>query len=108
MHIPDNYLSPSTCAVMGAAVAPVWAVAVKKVKEEITREKLPMLGVGAAFTFLLMMFKRSVARWHNGTRRWRNVDRVFVGTLCRMYLCYHCAFASGDALWRRRHFILRC
>ena len=56
MHIPDNYLSPSTCAVMGAAVAPVWAVAVKKVKEEITREKLPMLGVGAAFTFLLMMF----------------------------------------------------
>ncbi len=56
MHIPDNYLSPSTCAVMGAAIAPVWAVAVKKAKEELTREKLPMLGVGAAFTFLLMMF----------------------------------------------------
>ena len=56
MHIPDNYLSPSTCAVMGAAVAPVWAVAVKKVKAEITKEKLPMLGVGAAFSFLLMMF----------------------------------------------------
>lgn len=56
MHIPDNYLSPATCAVMGAAMAPVWAVAVKKVKAEVTREKLPMLGVGAAFSFVVMMF----------------------------------------------------
>ncbi len=56
MHIPDNYLSPSTCAVLGTAMAPVWTVAVKKVKAEITKEKLPMLGVGAAFSFLLMMF----------------------------------------------------
>jgi cobalt/nickel transport system permease protein len=55
MHIPDNYLSPATCAVMGAAMAPVWAVAVKKVKAEVTKEKLPMLGVGAAFSFLVMM-----------------------------------------------------
>lgn len=55
MHIPDNYLSPVTCAVMGAAMVPVWAVAVKKVREEVTREKMPMLGVGAAFSFLVMM-----------------------------------------------------
>jgi cobalt/nickel transport system permease protein len=56
MHIPDNYLSPATCAVMGAAMIPVWTIAVKKVKAEITKEKLPMLGVGAAFSFLVMMF----------------------------------------------------
>jgi cobalt/nickel transport system permease protein len=56
MHIPDNYLSPSTCAVMGAAMIPVWTVTVKKVKSEITRAKMPMLGIGAAFAFLLMMF----------------------------------------------------
>jgi len=56
MHIPDNYLSPSTCAVMAAAMVPAWTVAVKKVKKEIPREKLPMLGIGAAFTFLMMMF----------------------------------------------------
>jgi cobalt/nickel transport system permease protein len=56
MHIPDNYLSPATCAVMGAAMVPVWTKAVKKVKEEISRVKIPMLGVGAAFSFLLMMF----------------------------------------------------
>lgn len=56
MHIPDNYLSPTTCVVMGAAMVPVWIKAVKKVKEEIPKTKIPLLGVGAAFSFLLMMF----------------------------------------------------
>ena len=56
MHIPENYLSPSTCAVMAAAMVPVWVHAVKKVKEELPKEKIPMLGVGAAFSFLGMMF----------------------------------------------------
>ena len=56
MHIPDNYLSPSTCVVMTAAVAPAWVHSVKKVKAEIPKEKMVMLGVGAAFSFLAMMF----------------------------------------------------
>jgi cobalt/nickel transport system permease protein len=56
MHIPDNYLSPSTCVAMGVAMIPVWAVAVKKVKKEVTKIKMPLLGVGASFSFLLMMF----------------------------------------------------
>lgn len=56
MHIPDNYLSPSTCAVLGAAMVPVWRRAVRKVKEEVTRKKLPLMGIGAAFSFLIMMF----------------------------------------------------
>ena len=41
---------------MGAAMVPVWTVAVKKLKTEISRVKVPMLGIGAAFSFLLMMF----------------------------------------------------
>lgn len=56
MHIPDNYLSPSTCAVMGAVMLPVWGRAVQKVKKEVTKKKMPMLGIGAAFSFLVMMF----------------------------------------------------
>lgn len=56
MHIPDNYLSPETCAVMTAAMIPVWAHSVKKIKKEIPKEKIPMLGVGAAFSFTGMMF----------------------------------------------------
>ncbi len=56
MHIPDNYLSPATCAVMGAAMVPVWSASIKRIKLEVPKAKIPLLGVGAAFSFLMMMF----------------------------------------------------
>lgn len=56
MHIPENYLSPSTCAVMTAAAIPAWGFAIKKVKKEITKDKMPLLGIFAAFSFVAMMF----------------------------------------------------
>jgi cobalt/nickel transport system permease protein len=56
MHIPENYLSPATCAVMTVAMVPVWAHSIKQIKTELPKEKIPMLGVGAAFSFLAMMF----------------------------------------------------
>ena len=56
MHIPDNYLSPATCAVMGVVMVPVWTVAVRKVTKEVERARVPLLGVGAALSFLVMMF----------------------------------------------------
>lgn len=56
MHIPENYLSPETCAVMTAAMVPVWVISVKKLKEDLPAEKLSMIGMGAAFSFLGMMF----------------------------------------------------
>lgn len=56
MHIPDNYLSPQTCAVMTAAVAPAWIVSVNRIKKELPPRKVAMMGVGAAFSFLGMMF----------------------------------------------------
>lgn len=56
MHIPDNYLSPSTCAAAALAVTPIWIASVKKIKEELPKEKITLLGIGAAFSFLFMMF----------------------------------------------------
>ncbi|MGV8984079.1 cobalt transporter CbiM [Clostridium sp.] len=56
MHIPDNYLSPTTCAVMGAVMVPIWRIAVKKVNSELTKKRIPLMGIGAAFTFMVMMF----------------------------------------------------
>jgi len=41
---------------MAVAVAPAWVLSVKKVSQELAREKIPLLGIGAAFSFLLMMF----------------------------------------------------
>ncbi len=56
MHIPENYLSPATCAVLTAAMVPAWIHAAKKVREELPKEKIAMIGVGAAFSFIGMMF----------------------------------------------------
>lgn len=58
MHIPDNYLSPATCGTLVTAMAPVWTVAVLKVKVQIKKhhETLPMLGIAASLAFLIMMF----------------------------------------------------
>jgi cobalt/nickel transport system permease protein len=56
MHIPDNYLSPTTCLAMGAVMIPIWARAAKKVKKEITKKKMPLMGIGASLSFLIMMF----------------------------------------------------
>lgn len=56
MHIPENYLSPSTCGVMGAVMVPVWLHAARRVRQTVPCEKMPLLGVAAAFSFLAMMF----------------------------------------------------
>ncbi|OPJ57798.1 cobalt transporter CbiM [Clostridium oryzae] len=56
MHIPDNYLSPATCAVMGAVMIPIWSRAIKKVRKEVSRKKMPLMGIGASLSFLTMMF----------------------------------------------------
>ena len=56
MHIPENYLSPSTCAVFIVAMLPIWKKAVDHVREEVPADKVPLIGVAAAFSFLAMMF----------------------------------------------------
>jgi cobalt/nickel transport system permease protein len=56
MHIPDGYLSPATCAVTGAAMVPVIGIACAKVKEAVKDRHAPLLALGAAFSFLVMMF----------------------------------------------------
>ncbi len=60
MHIPDNYLGPATCAVMAVAVAPAWILSVKKAAKDLPKEKVPLLGIGAAFSFLIMMLNLPV------------------------------------------------
>lgn len=56
MHIPEGYLSPQTCGVMGAMMVPVWTVAAKKVSRSFSRKNIPMMAMGAAFSFIIMMF----------------------------------------------------
>lgn len=56
MHIPDNYLSVSTCALLTIATAPVWVRSVKRVTRDFPKERFSALGVASAFSFLAMMF----------------------------------------------------
>jgi cobalt/nickel transport system permease protein len=56
VHIPDGYLSPETCAVMGAAMVPVFARAGKRVRRTVKSRYVPLLAIGAAYAFLVMMF----------------------------------------------------
>jgi cobalt/nickel transport system permease protein len=55
VHIPDGYLSPQTCGVLGAAMVPVWVAAGRRVRKIVKARYVPMVAVGAAFSFLIMM-----------------------------------------------------
>lgn len=56
MHIPDGFLSPSTCAALYAASAPFWAVALRRMRELMSGRFIPLVSLAAAFSFVIMMF----------------------------------------------------
>lgn len=56
MHIPDGYLSPQTAGGMWALVIPAWYWAGHKVKSTLSSRQAPLVAIGAAFTFVIMMF----------------------------------------------------
>jgi len=64
VHIPDGYLSPATCAVAGAAMLPVLGVASARVERVVKERHAPLLALGAAYSFLVMMFNIPIP---NGT-----------------------------------------
>ena len=79
MHIPDNYLSPQTDAVMAVAMVPVWVHCIKKVRATLDREHMAFLGICAAFSFLLMMFNVPLPGGTTWSRRWRRAHRTAAG-----------------------------
>jgi cobalt/nickel transport system permease protein len=56
MHIPDGYLSPQTYIPLLGVFVSAAAVAVKKVKKDVSARNIPYLGMAAAFSFIIMMF----------------------------------------------------
>ncbi|MEI8341530.1 MAG: cobalt transporter CbiM [Verrucomicrobiota bacterium] len=56
MHIPDGYLSPSTCAVLYAGAAPFWAVSLKRTRTLLHARMVPLISLVSAFSFVIMMF----------------------------------------------------
>ena len=56
MHIPDGYLGPATSGVFYAVMAPLWVAASRIVKKTLKAKQVPLLAIGAAFSFVIMMF----------------------------------------------------
>jgi len=56
VHIPDGYLGPVTCGVLYAVMIPVWGIASKVVKKNLKTRQVPLMAIGAAFSFVVMMF----------------------------------------------------
>ena len=56
MHIPDGYLSPSTCATLYLFAASGWYASLKRIKQLLATRAIPLISVFAAFSFVVMMF----------------------------------------------------
>lgn len=56
MHIPEGALSPQTYGAAYAVMLPIWALAARAVRRRLSARKVPLLAIGAAFSFVTMMF----------------------------------------------------
>lgn len=56
MHIPDGYLGPQTYAVLDVVMIPIWVIAARQVKRTLKAKQIPLMALGAAFSFVIMMF----------------------------------------------------
>lgn len=56
MHIPDGYLGPATYGTMFGIMVPVWLIASHRLNRTLRTKEAPTLALGAAFSFVIMMF----------------------------------------------------
>ena len=56
MHIPEGYLGPQTWGASYAVMAPIWVIAGRKLRRTLDARRVPLLAIGAAFSFVIMMF----------------------------------------------------
>ena len=66
MHIPDGYLGPATSGFFWLLMLPLWAAAAKIVKKTLKARQVPLLAIGAAFSFVIMMFNVPIAGGSTG------------------------------------------
>ncbi|BBL80971.1 hypothetical protein RxyAA322_28250 [Rubrobacter xylanophilus] len=61
MHIPDGLMYPATAAATGFAGAGAVAYALKKARDELDEQRIPVVGLAAAFIFAAQMVTVPVA-----------------------------------------------
>ena len=66
MHIPDGFLDAKTLAITGVLSAGGLAVAARQVNRTLPRNKIPLMGLSAAFVFAAQMLNFPVAGGTSG------------------------------------------
>jgi cobalt/nickel transport system permease protein len=56
LHIPDGYLGPITWGALWVVMIPLWIIAARKLEKDLKTKNVPLLAMGAAFSFVIMMF----------------------------------------------------
>src|SRR5579884_2727803 len=84
MHIPDGYLSPETCAALYGASAPLWYVALRRVKKLFHSRFLPLISLFAAFSFVLMMFNLPLPGGTTGHAVGMGIAAIVIGPWAAM------------------------
>jgi cobalt/nickel transport system permease protein len=75
------------------------------VKKEISKAKMPQLGIYAALSFLLMMFNVPLIGGTTGHAVGGTLIAILMGPWARLYLGFRRASGTGSALRRRRHIL---
>jgi cobalt/nickel transport system permease protein len=79
MHIPDGYLGPLTYGVMYAVTVPFWAIASWKMNRTLKAKQAPYLAIGAAFSFVIMMFNIPVFGGTTGHATGATLISILIG-----------------------------
>lgn len=79
MHIPDGYLGPATYGSMFGATIPFWAFASWRLNKTLKARQAPYLALGAAFSFVIMMFNIPVLGGTTGHATGTTLIAVLLG-----------------------------
>ena len=79
MHIPDGYLGPMTYGPLSAAVIPFWAAAARKLNKTLKAKQAPYLALGAAFSFVIMMFNVPIIGGTTGHATGATLVAILIG-----------------------------
>jgi len=56
VHIPDGYLGPQTYGIMLGIMVPLWVKVSRVLNKTLKMSQVPLIALGAAFSFVIMMF----------------------------------------------------
>lgn len=79
MHIPDGYLGPATYGALYGVMVPVWAAASWRLNKTLKARQAPYLALGAAFSFVIMMFNIPVLGGTTGHAAGTTLIAVLLG-----------------------------